>query len=317
MFKKIITLCALAVCSIAIAQEESEFTSKPIITIFSNYNYGLGDESENSGFEIDRAYLGYGFDYKEELSGQFVVDFGSTEIDSAGLDLVAFIKNAFVTWEKFGLEASFGLIKTYNFGFQENFWSYRYVAKSFQDEEGFAPSADFGLSVAYNFTDWIKADFQVTNGEGHKRLILDNSQRYGLGVTVEPVSNFFVRGHYDIYASSAENADLERTMSLFAGYKNDRFSVGAEYNYKWNTDFVLDNDFSGTSFYGRVNMIDKLSVYAKYDYVQKEDDRSKIIGGLEYAPYKFLKISPNVKSDISHTDNENATFLFLNVQIKI
>ena len=306
-------------CCIVKAQENEikEFTSKPIVTVFTNYHYGLGEESENSGFKADRAYFGYAFDYKEELSGQIILDFGTMRTDSTKLDLIAFLKNAFVTWDKYGFQASFGLIKTNNFGFQEKFWGHRYVAKSFMDEEGFAPSADLGLSIAYNFTDWLKADFQVTNGEGHRRMEIDNSQRYGLGVTAEPINNFFVRGHYDMYASAANNDELEQTLSLFAGYEHSRFSIGAEYNHKWNSDFTLGLDYSGASVYSTVKLVDKLSVYAKYDYVQKENDHSKIIGGLEYAPYKFLKISPNVKSDISHMENSNATYLFLNVQIKI
>ena len=42
----------------AVAQEsEKAFSGKPVLTLFSNYKAGLGHKNENSGFNLDRAFV--------------------------------------------------------------------------------------------------------------------------------------------------------------------------------------------------------------------------------------------------------------------
>ena len=49
----------------------------------------------------------------------------------------------------------FGLIDLYQFKTTEEFWSHRYVYKTFQDQHKMGSSADLGVGVKYNFTDVV------------------------------------------------------------------------------------------------------------------------------------------------------------------
>ena len=39
--------------------DEKLFSGKPILTLFANYKAGVGHCNENSGFNLDRAFVGY------------------------------------------------------------------------------------------------------------------------------------------------------------------------------------------------------------------------------------------------------------------
>ena len=316
---------ALACSAIVFAQEgtkeEPKLTVAPTATVFTKYTHGLGNESEVGGFDLDRAYLGAKFKYGSEFSGQVLLDFGSTKLDGSALDFVAYVKNASMTWKRSNFETSFGLIKTTNFAYQESFWGYRYVAKTYMDEMKYASSADFGISAAYKFTDWMKVDLQIVNGEGYKHLELDNDARFGLGVTVEPITNLFVRGYYDICTSTKEGDKTINSASLFAGYKSDIFTIGAEYNRLWNRSFAQDNNYTGISFYSTVFLSKKFEVFARYDQTITEldsapDAGSVIIAGLEYTPCKVLKLSPNISYNNPTGEDNNEIFINLSAQVK-
>ncbi len=302
-------------------KKESKFSIAPTVTIFTKYGHGLADQKEEGGFALDRAYLGAKFKYGNTLSGKVVLDFGSTKIDNSALDLVAYVKNACVSWKKSGFEVNFGLITTNNFTFQQSFWGYRYVAKSYVDMNGFAPSADLGVSAAYKYK-WFAVDLQFTNGEGYKKIVLDDDYRYGLGLTFEPVKNFFIRGYYDLFTSKEEGAPVLQTTSVFAGYKHEYFSLGGEYNCQFNKSFTSNNNLMGFSFYATGYILDQLEVYARYDqtFAEFESDKKEgatVIAGIEYTPFKCLKISPNVSYFNPTASDIDELFVNLSVQFKL
>ena len=62
MKKFITTIMAVFVAGFAICQTESlqeQQKGKPILTVFSNFHTGFGEQKDNIGFELERAYLGY------------------------------------------------------------------------------------------------------------------------------------------------------------------------------------------------------------------------------------------------------------------
>ena len=153
--------------------QPSEPKGKAIVQVFANFHTGFGAENDDRGFELDRSYLGYEYQLTKGLSVKGVMDIGqSKSVDD--YHRIAYIKNAMVSWKSGNMTLNGGLISTTQFSFQDKFWGYRYIMKSFQDQYKFGSSADLGLSVAYKFADWISADAIIVNGEGYKKIQIND-----------------------------------------------------------------------------------------------------------------------------------------------
>lgn len=305
------------------AEEKTEFklTGKPIVTIYANYSAGLGHANGENGFALERSYLGYQFNVTKNLGGRVVFDVGPTKVPGADLERVAYVKNAMLTWKPGQFTLDFGLVKTEQFSLQEDFWGYRYIWKSLQDEYKFSSSADMGVIAKYRFNKFVSADVSFTNGEGYKKLNKDNNNRYGAGVTLTPMKALVLRAYYDSYGGDGEDAKTQQTLSLFAGYKHKLFSLGLEYNKMWNSDFVDKQDKTGYSAYGTVNLNDKFSLFGRYDDLTSRDhyfkgDERRGIVGLQYQPIRYLRISPNFQT-FNPSAGKASNYLFLNVEFKI
>lgn len=282
------------------AQEHTiSFTGKPVVTVFANYHAGLGSANGDSGFELDRSYLGYRFRLNEKLSGRVIFDVGPTKAEGAELERVAYVKNAMLTWSPGRFTLDFGLVKTEQFSLQESFWGYRYILKSFQDEYKFGPSADMGIIGKYRFFRWLSADLSLTNGEGYKKVNKDNHYRYGAGITLRPDSCLLFRIYGDIYTGSTDSTRNQSALSFFAGYTHPRFRIGAEYNKLFHENFSPQTDKAGCSFYTSVNVGRKFSVFGRYDYLYSDDEGysstegQRVLAGLQYRPFSYLKLAPD------------------------
>ena len=159
-----------------------------ILKVFSNFHIGLTEDDRSTAFAVDRVYLGYKHDIDDQFTAEVKLDIGSPD-DLSQYSLIkryAYFKNAAFTFHRNKIKAWFGLFDMQQFKVQEDFWGYRYIYKSFQDDYKFGPSADIGAGAAYSFNDYIEADLVVSNGEGYKNLQTDNSYKTGVGVTLHP-----------------------------------------------------------------------------------------------------------------------------------
>ncbi|MCL1942271.1 MAG: hypothetical protein FWF54_01785 [Candidatus Azobacteroides sp.] len=313
------------------AQEKSgqlQISGSPVISVFADYHAGFGSNNSLSGFEITRAYLGYQFNLTPTVSGKAIVDAGVAPAESfmASQEKKIYLKNAFLSWKDKGFTINGGLIGLMQFSLQEKFWSYRYVAQSFQDLYKMGSSADLGVTVEYQFLKWLSADFGFTNGEGYKNLNMDNKYRYDLGITAKPIPELTLRAYGDIFQRSLGDKD-QRTLALFAGYKCKSFSLGAEYNYQQNNLWIKDNNYYGFSVYTTIPINDKWKVFGRYDYVDSKDQNDNtwstltgdmIIAGIEYCPIKNLKFAPNYKrvkdTNVGSSSYNKYNWAYLNVE---
>ena len=326
MKKILMSVVLIIACLSSFGQEEKKnfkITGKPIVTVFANYHAGLGNANKESGFALDRAYLGYQFSLTEKLSGKVVFDMGSTKVDGADLERVAYIKNAMLSWKTGDFTLDFGLIGLEQFNVQEKFWGYRYIMKSFQDEYKFGSSADMGILGKYKFAKWLSADITISNGEGYKKLNGDNKYRYALGATLFPVKGLTVRAYYDIAGKNGDGEGIEsqQNLAFFAGYKHKLFSLGAEYNQMFNTKSKEDKDQNGYSAYSTVKLAEKFDAFGRYDNLASKDDWSRADGqriliGIQYSPIKQLKIAPNF-STWNPRDGKSSAFAYLNIEFKL
>ena len=280
---------------------------KAIVQVFGNFHSGIGANNDDRGFELERSYLGYEYKLGDGLSVKGVMDIGKSS-DVSDYQRIAYIKNAMVSWKQGDFTLNGGLISTTQFNFQEKFWGYRYIMKSFQDQYKFGNSADLGISASYKFADWVSADAIIVNGEGYKKVQKNDGLNYGLGVTLTPVKGFQVRLYGGLNESGQAGKDDIVNMAAFAGYKCEMFTIGAEYNYMQNTSNKNDTDQYGYSVFASAKVSKKAEVYARFDELYSKndwniakDEQAAIIGA-QFKLGKYVKVAPNFKMNKPKAD---------------
>ena len=312
--KKNVILAGLMVCMGITAQAQDTKTEEPkgkaIVQVFGNFHSGFGAENDDRGFELERSYLGYEYKLNKGLSVKAVMDIGKSN-DVSDYQRIAYIKNAMVSWKTGNLTLNGGLISTTQFNFQEKFWGYRYIMKSFQDQYKFGNSADLGISAIYKFADWLSADAIIVNGEGYKKIQKNDGLNYGLGATLTPAKGLQVRLYGGVNESSEQDKENIVNMTAFIGYKCDKFSIGAEYNKMWNASYKDGQDQYGYSVFASAKLNKKTDVYARFDDLCSKDDWNKAkdeqaaILGAQFKFGKYVKIAPNFRMSMPKADGSD------------
>ena len=306
-----VILAGLIACIGITAQAQDAKVEEPkgkaIVQVFGNFHSGFGAENNDRGFELERSYLGYEYKLGDGLSVKGVMDIGKSS-DVSDYQRIAYIKNAMVSWKKGDFTLNGGLISTTQFNFQEKFWGYRYIMKSFQDEYKFGSSADLGLSASYKFADWVSADAIIVNGEGYKKIQKNDGLNYGLGLTLTPVKGFQVRLYGGLNESGQDGKSDVVNMAAFAGYKCDRFTIGAEYNHMLNASNTKGNDQFGYSAFASVKVAKNADIYARFDDLYSKndwniskDEQAAIIGA-QFKLGKYVKVAPNFRMSMPKAD---------------
>ncbi len=309
-----VILAGLLACIGISAQAQDVTTEKPkgkaIVQVMANFHIGFGADNDNRGFELERSYFGYEYNFGNGLSAKAVMDIGkSKQVDD--YHRIAYIKNAMVSWKKGGLTLNGGLISTTQLNFQEKFWGYRYIMKSFQDEYKFGSSADLGISVAYKFADWVSADAIIVNGEGYKKIQINDGLNYGLGVTLTPVKGFQIRVYGGLNECSEDGKKDIINLAAFAGYKHEKFTIGAEYNQMWNATYADNADQNGYSVFASVKVAKFADIYARFDDLYSNNDwniakdTQAAILGAQFKLGKYVKIAPNFRMNIPKANGVN------------
>ena len=299
-----VILAGLLACIGITAQAQDVKTEEPkgkaIVQVFGNFHTGFGAENDDRGFELDRSYFGYEYNFGDGLSAKAVMDIGKSS-DVSDYQRIAYIKNAMVSWKKGGLTLNGGLISTTQFNFQEKFWGYRYIMKSFQDEYKFGSSADLGISAAYKFADWVSADAIIVNGEGYKKIQKNDGLNYGLGITLTPVKGFQIRLYGGLNESGEDNKKDIANLAAFVGYKHEKFTIGAEYNQMWNASYTDGADQNGYSIFASAKLSKIADIYARFDDLYSKNDwninkdEAAAILGAQFKLGKYVKIAPNFR----------------------
>ena len=277
-----------------------------IVQIFTNFHSGFGATNNDRGFALDRSYLGYEYSFGKGVSIKGVMDIGqSSDIDD--YHHIAYIKNALIKWNTGRLTLQGGMIGTTLFSYQEKFWGYRYIYKSFQDQYKFGSSADLGISASCNIAQWLEADVIIANGEGYKVVQVGNGMLYGAGATIKPFKGMSLR----LYASLNEGTDGTKDIvnyAMFAGYRNRYFAAGVEYNIMRNDRRIEGQNLYGFSMYASGTINRWLNLFARADGLMSSNDWNKkkdevvVIAGAEFKLGKYVKIAPNLRMSIPSTE---------------
>lgn len=319
-------LILLVICSGTFAQSSSQVVEKeePGYTfgqIYTDFRYGLSDNYQpKAAFNFNQGIICYKHNLADNLSGIIMFDVTRTTnfysiTDSAGNFLnydyfegskyTAYLKMAEIKWD---INQSFSfrvgqLLNTQYLTFQDKFWGYRYVDVTYQERYRLGMPADFGVQLDYKFKDKFLNQFSVVNGEGPFRhqdqqgkfIFSNNMQFY-------PSKNITLKLYLDYGASPDTGANFEdkSVISGFAGYKTDKFRVGAEYTYVYNYNYTKDSDYYGYSVYGSVVLNDKFQLLARYDHLDMPQAiENKFLNyyilGFQYEPVKMFTTSINYR----------------------
>lgn len=317
MKTKLILLAGISACIFITAKAQDTKTEEPkgkaIVQVFGNFHTGFFGKKDIRSFELERSYLGYEYKLKNDLSIKGVMDIGkSSNIDD--YHRIAYIKYAMISWKTGNLTLNGGLIPNTQICFQEKFWGYRYIKKSFQNQYNFGSSADLGLSVIYKFTDWISTDAIIVNGEGYKKIQKNDGFNYGLGTTLTPVKGFQIRLYGGLNESGEQGKDNIVNMAGLVGYKSDKFTIGAEYNYMMNASFNKDANQNGYSVFTSVQLQKNTELYGRFDDLcSKNDwniakDESAAILGVQFKLGKYVKIAPNFRMNVPKANGAKNTY---------
>ena len=315
--KKTMIMAGLLACMGITAQAQDTKSEEPkgkaIVQVFGNFHTGFCAENNERGFELDRSYLGYEYKLGNGLSVKGVMDIGKSS-DVSDYQRIAYIKNAMVSWKTRNLSLNGGLISTTQFNFQEKFWGYRYIMKSFQDQYKFGSSADLGISATYQFANWISADAIIVNGEGYKKLQKNDGLNYGLGVTLTPVKGLQIRLYGGLNESGEDGKKDIANLAAFVGYKHEKFTIGAEYNQMWNASFKDDAGQNGYSIFASAKLSQVTNLYARFDNLYSQNDwniskdESAAILGAQFKVGKYVKIAPNFRMSMPKADGANNSY---------
>jgi hypothetical protein len=317
----ILTILLLASAAVNLYGQHENSRGQVSATIFSNFSTTVGADPATSAFEILRAYIGYSHAFNENYSARLVLDVGDPH--SGRLHHTAFLKYGYVSYARGNIKITSGMIATSQFKVQENLWGLRYVYKSFQDEYGFESSADLGINASYRFHDMLSTDVIITNGDGYRNIQANGRHKSGAGITFSP-GHFILRGYYDRYRRQHK----QTTLSLFAGYGDEKIGGGLEYNFQRNHGDFAGNDLTGVSAWGSYLTGFTTRIFARFDRLTSNlvageehpgimNDVSVIIAGLEYSPVRGVKIAPNYRA-IRPAAGGSSTLsrLYLNLELK-
>jgi hypothetical protein len=279
---------------------------KPIAEIFTDFHYIFNDTSRRSGFDMNRAHLGYNFLPGGDFSSTIIINIGSPVDLAEGSTprRYAFFREASIAYNKEKLAINFGIVNTRYQDFQQGFWGKRFLGPEFEAAYGYGTVADLGVVLDYKFNNIIKVDLSVLNGEGYMNIQLDNSVKTAAGLTITAPGNIVFRLYSDIIKTKGV---WQNTLIGFAGYKNDHFSIGGEASFKSNLDLTKGHNVWGLSATGSYFLTEKSEIFIRYDYaasvvVPGEDlqwdfnkDGTYFIGGFQFKFNSYLKMALNYR----------------------
>ncbi len=315
----------------ATGQEAGNFEpyGKGTGVIFANFHRGISKaSSDNSAFELVRAYLGYEHFLSPEFSARLTLDIGSPDDISpfSKLRRYAYFKYAYGEYQKEKLTIQFGLIGTLHYKLQEKLWERRYMRKAFADEFRLGPSADLGTSAVYTFNNKWEADFTIMNGEGFSRLQMDDKFKFAAGLTfdLDKITN-------RLYIDYMHNEVSQVSYCWVTSYTHTKnLNLVFEYNYQQNHNLAKNRDLYGYSLYGKFNIHPQYQLFSRFDMLKSNlaksanipwnlpGDGSALIAGLQYTPVKGIKMALNYQDWVPRAANlPSNSYIFLDMEIRL
>ncbi len=298
-----------------------EISSYGFGQIYTGFHYGFKNTYKpQAAFEFNQGIIGYFNQISDKVSGKIMLDVTRTTnftfvTDSLGKFIIndyfegskytAYLKMAEIKWDinHFFTFRVGQLLSTQYLTFQDKFWGYRYIDVTYQEKFRMGMPADFGVQVDLKVRDKLVNQFSIVNGEGPFRYQDQNSKFiYSNNIQYYPTERITLKLYTD-FAPSPDTGYGKKAKSVisgFAGYKTDKFRVGAEYTYVFNFGFNKDTDYYGFSIYGSVVLNKYFQALGRYDHLNMKlpEENSRLdyyIAGFQYEPVSNFTTSINFR----------------------
>ena len=269
-----------------------------------------GNKTESDGgFQIKRFYLGVDHKFNNVLSGNITTDVSQI----AGVGRALYIKKAF-------LQAKFSPAVAVRLGstdmpwipYAEGIYGYRYVENTLIDRVSFGTSADWGVHVLGDLAGGIISyQFSAVDGAGYRNPQFSNSVDFEGRVSAKYKGfNVAVGGYSGKLGKNVDGgAAALHTATRFdalVAYKDKRFTAGAEYFSAKNwtqVNSATKDSADGYSLFASANVIPKLSLFGRYDWVKPHKDTLPLLkdqyfnGGVQYEAFKNVDLALVYKHD--------------------
>ena len=271
------------------------------------------EQRETPKFTLKRAYLGIDAKISKKLKAKLQLEYAHNADYSVKKDIVKAAYLNWQAWEFCGMSGSFilGIQGTRLFKYQEKFWGYRYIEKSFMDYFGYEGSADLGLMYQFDYNQLFKLQTYIFNGDSKWE---NQSIRYGINIAIasKPLS------FYTVYNIKAD----QHTFDVFFGVKWKPFRLGMEYSLLENRRNVRGHREHGFSGYTTVTAVKWLDLLLRYDinFDDSDIDRGSVdsvekqehllIAGIQMTFHRSVKTAITYRlerEDITSTGELGAT----------
>ncbi len=290
--------------------------------IYADFHYSFkNDYKPQAAFDFNQGIIGYYHKLSPKVSGKIMFDVTRTTrvngiLDSAGQSLsmldyfegskyTAYLKMAEIRWDFHpNFTFRFGqLLNTQYLTFQDPFWGYRYIDVTFQEKFRFGMPADFGAQLDFHYKDKFLNQLSIVNGEGPFRYQDMNGKFvYSDNIQYSPIEALTLKFYIDYGPApdTAASSGPKSALSFFAGYKVDKFRVGAEYDYVSNYNWMKDEEHSGFSIFAAWKLCSKFDLLARWDHliIDKPSEKNSydyILAGVQYEPEKKFTTSINFR----------------------
>jgi hypothetical protein len=303
VFSLIALFMAVTISALA---EENDFKASGSLYGHANFRFESDITNKNSYFDFERVRLGYKYKFSPNLSAKVALE-GKQGVENGKYENLVYVRNAQFTYtfDKTGFALTGGLVSTKLCKVQEKFWSRRYIAKSFTDENKFGSTNDFGLVLTYKQNSMFDYDLAFLNGKGYKSIERDSTFRAAFGINFKPIKGLIIRAYADSRFVMTERDEEDRkaqtTLMGFIGYSNEIMNLGFEYNLQNNYKMAEDKNQSGFSVYGTGNINEDWQVFGRFDQLNSKDDwNTKLDGntaivGVQYKLASKVYVAPNYK----------------------
>jgi hypothetical protein len=292
---------------------------------FSNVNQSASGQKatgSGTGFDVKRLYIGIDHKFNDIFAFNVTTDISNVVGSTSNYDYATttsfgspvgrglYIKKAY-------LEAKLNPALIIRAGaadmpwvpYDENIYGYRHIENTIIDGP-FGTSADWGVHVLGDLGKHLNYQVSVVNGAGYRNVKVsknvDVEGRIGANY-----NGFFaaIGGYTGKRGLGIEGTPIYHTarrLDGMAGYKNDLFTLGAEYFYAkdWNNVNTLAEDSAkGYTLFGNINITKKWSVFGEHQWVQPNVWTNAALRqnyfnvGIQYEPIKIVDIALVYKRD--------------------
>lgn len=266
--------------------------------IFANTNFN-NEKSQELKFEYDlkRTLI----IYQQQVSKKFNFCLaGDTYVKSNNefYNRTPYLKRAYLEYHKQGLSISAGLLVLEQFKYQRKIWQLRYIEKTFQNKFKYGENRNLGILIRHKINKNFSYDIAFTNGYNTPSKYSDKNLKIMLGQNFSK-NNWFIK----FYNSLSFNSDYEKVHSLLISKKLLNLNLGFEAAASYKNDNQINQDKEkhyGFSFFQNYSFNNHLMFFSRYDMNKNSKDKNNksiILGGIQYSFKKYLKASLYYKNE--------------------